>query len=132
VEHSWGEHVGELELRLAAADQIGVFAAAVRALGELLAGEDGAGAQEWFDVSAEDGDRATLLAAWLDELIFLAEHDGVVPVTVEDIVLEPALIRARLGGYRGEPPHLVKAVTYHRLAFEPHEDGWRATVVLDV
>lgn len=132
VTYSWGEHVGELELRLAAAEEPGVFAAAVHAMGELLGSEDGGDAEEWFEVSAAGADRAVLLAAWLEELIFLAEHHGAVPVVVEDVVLEPARIRARLGAYRGDPPHLVKAVTYHRLAFEPHADGWRATVVLDV
>jgi SHS2 domain-containing protein len=132
ADYSWGEHVGELELRLVAADEAGVFAAAVRALGDLLAGDDGGAAREWFEIGAEGSDRAVLLAAWLDELVFLAEHDGIVPVAVTDVVLEPARVRARVGGYRGEPPHLVKAVTYHRLAFEPHEGGWSATLVLDV
>jgi SHS2 domain-containing protein len=130
--YTWGEHVGELELRMDAADEAGVFAAAVRAMAELLGGGGGADVREWIAVSAEGADRAVLLAAWLEELIFLAEHDGVVPLTAEDIVLQPGSVAARVGGYRGEPPHLVKAVTYHRLAFEPHERGWRATVVLDV
>jgi SHS2 domain-containing protein len=130
--YAWGEHVGELELRLAAADEAGVFAAAVGALGELLADDDGGGTREWFAIEAEGGDRAVLLAAWLEELIFLAEHEGIVPVAVTDVVVEPARVRGRVGGYRGEPPHLVKAVTYHRLAFEPDDGGWHATVVLDV
>jgi SHS2 domain-containing protein len=129
--HSWGEHVGEVELRLSASDEVGVFAAAVDALGEMLA-DDSGDAREWVEIEAEGTDRAVLLAAWLEELIFLAEHDGIIPVAVRDVVLEPARIRAAVGGYRGAPPHLVKAVTYHRLAFEPHEGGWRATVVLDV
>ena len=129
--YRWGEHVGELELRLDAADEQGVFAAAVGAMAELL-GDDGGETQEWFDLSAEGGDRATLLAAWVEEIVFLAERDGVIPATVQDIALEPASIRARVGGYRGHPPHLVKAVTYHRLTFEPSDNGWRANLVLDV
>jgi SHS2 domain-containing protein len=129
--HEWGDHVGELELRLGAADEAGVFAAAVQALGELL-GEGGRDTRDWVEVRAEGTDRATLLAAWLEELIFLAERDGLVPLAVRDLVLEPARIRAAVGGYLGRPPHLVKAVTYHRLTFAPHEDGWRATLVLDV
>jgi protein archease len=132
VGHSWGEHIGELELRLDAADEAGVFAAAVAAMGELLAGDEDGDAQEWLDVVAEGDDRAVLLAAWIDELVFLAEHDGVVPATVKDIVLAPTSVRGSVGGYRGHPPHLVKAVTYHRLAFEPATTGWQANVVLDV
>ena len=129
--YRWGEHVGELELRLDAPDEPGVFAAALAALGELL-GEDEGAVQEWFEVTAEGADRGALLAAWLEELIFLAEHEDVVPVTAADIALEPGRVRARVGGYRGQPPHLVKAVTYHGLAFAPRDGGWEATIVLDV
>jgi SHS2 domain-containing protein len=132
VGHRWGEHVGELELHLDGADEAAVFASAVAALGELLAADEAGRADEWFDVSAEGDDRAVLLAAWLDELVFLAEHERVVPVDVAELALARTSIRARVGGHRADPPHLVKAVTYHRLAFEPGDRGYRATVVLDV
>jgi SHS2 domain-containing protein len=129
--HAWGEHVGELELRLEAPDERSVFLAAVDAMRELL-GDDGDGPRASFDVTAEGRERAVLLAAWIEELVFLAEHDGVVPVAVSDLVLGPASVRAQVSGYRGSPPHLVKAVTYHRLRFEADGTGWRANVVLDV
>ncbi|MGH2946185.1 MAG: archease [Solirubrobacteraceae bacterium] len=129
----WADHVGELELRVDAADEAGVFVEALHALGELLAGDEAAAAgRERFDVAADGAGRAVLLAAWLEELNFLAETEGVVPVDAEELVLEPEQVRARLVGYRGRPPHLVKAVTYHRLSFEPHDGGWQAVVVLDV
>ena len=131
--YRWGEHVGELELRVDAPDEDGVFAAATAALGELLGGEGARGAEEWFDVAAEGGDPAGLLAAWLEELVFLAEHDGVVPVAVAGLRVDGSSVRGRVGGYRSDPPHLVKAVTYHRLAFAPAAaGGYEATVVLDV
>jgi SHS2 domain-containing protein len=136
--HDWGEHVGELELRVTAPAEAGVFAEAALALGELLGEEDDAapvGALEWRHVGAgaDAADRGALLAAWLDELVFLAETDGFVPAAVEDVVLGPGAVRARVGGRRGAPPHLVKAVTYHRLAFAPAaEGGWHAVAVLDV
>jgi SHS2 domain-containing protein len=134
--HDWAEHVGELELRVTAASEPEVFAEAALALGELLAEEDDAGpgaALEWRDVGARAPDRGALLAGWLDELVFLAETEGFVPAAVEDVVLGPGAVRTRVGGRRGSPPHLVKAVTYHRLAFEPAPGGgWRAVAVLDV
>jgi SHS2 domain-containing protein len=132
AEHSWAEHVGELELHLLADDEAGVFAAAVGAFGELLSDEADGEIEEWQEVSAEGADRPVLLAAWLEELVFLAEHHGFVPTTVRDLRLDPTAVGGRVGGYRGRPPHLVKAVTYHRLAFERHEGRWRATLVLDV
>jgi SHS2 domain-containing protein len=127
--YGWAEHVGELELWVEAPDEAAVFAEALRALCELLASE---GAPERREVTAEGEDRAVLLAAWLEELCFLAETEGFVPETVEDLVLEPRGIRAQVAGVRGSPPHLVKAVTYHRLSFEPVDGGWRAVTVLDV
>ena len=130
--YGWTEHVGELELWVEAADEPGVFAEALRALADVLG--DGAvdGEREWRDVVAAGADRAVLLAAWLEELNFLAETEGFVPETAEQLALEPGRVRARVGGRLGAPPHLVKAVTYHRLAFERAGDGWRAVAVLDV
>lgn len=128
---SWGEHVGELELSIAAATEEEVFAEAVRAVGELLCdGEPQV--REWRDMSVEGADRAVLLAEWLGELAFLAETEGFVPATVEELALAPAGLRARVGGQPGSPPHLIKAVTYHALRFAPAQGGWRAHVVLDV
>jgi SHS2 domain-containing protein len=55
-----------------------------------------------------------------------------VPGSVARLELEGNVLGATVAGHRGEPPHLVKAVTYHRLEFEPGGEGWRARVVLDV
>jgi SHS2 domain-containing protein len=130
VSFGWAEHVGELELWVEAPDEATVFAEALRALHELL-GEGYAG-EEWREVTAHGEDRAALLAAWIEELCFLAETEGFVPEAAEHVALEPASVRARVRGRRGSPPHLVKAVTYHRLAFGPSGGGWRAVAVLDV
>jgi SHS2 domain-containing protein len=127
----WGEHVGELELSIEAATEDAVFVEAVNAIAELLAdGEPGP--LEWREVSVEGTERAVLLAEWLAELAYLAETEGFVPAAVERLALEPDLVRARLGGRRGSPPHLIKAVTYHGLRFEPAPGGWRAHLVMDV
>jgi SHS2 domain-containing protein len=129
----WAEHVGELELRVEAPDEARVFTEALRALGEMLAGGDHAtGGAERFEVTAEGADRAVLLAAWLEELNYVAESEGLVPVAAEELALERQRLRGRVRAYRGDPPHLVKAVTYHRLSFEPCDGGYRAVVVLDV
>lgn len=132
--YRWGEHVGELELEVRADDEAGVFAEAVRALGELLGDGDAPADTERFELVAEAGDRAGLWAAWLEEVNYLAESAGVVPVSAEQIALAPGRVHGRVRGYRTDPPppHLVKAVTYHRLAFERCERGWWARGVLDV
>jgi SHS2 domain-containing protein len=131
--YGWAEHTGELELWLTAASAPEVFEDALLAVAELLADEDAdAGTPESRLIAVEGGDHARLLAAWLEELAFLAETDGFVPERAEELALAPASISARVIGHRGAPPHLIKAVTMHRLAFEPEGAGWRARVVLDV
>jgi SHS2 domain-containing protein len=128
--YGWGEHVGELELWVTAVSEEAVFLEALRALGELLGNEGGESQSR--DVAVAACDRALLFAGWLEELVFLAETEAFVPDALEELALSPGALRARVLGHRGAPPHLVKAVTLHRLAFEPDDDGWRARVVLDV
>jgi SHS2 domain-containing protein len=133
VPYGWGEHTGELELWVTAASEAEVFVEALRAVAELLSSEEGeTGAPEARLIAIEGGDHARLLVGWLEELAFLAETEGLVPEHAEELRLAPAGVSARIVGHIGSPPHLIKAVTLHRLAFEPEGDGWRARVVLDV
>jgi SHS2 domain-containing protein len=131
--YRWIEHTSELELHVEADTDRAVLEDATRALRELLRGDrDSDGELVERQVTVDADDRAQLLAAWLDELVFLAETQAVVPERVEFDSLDERGLRARVTGRRGDPPHLVKAVTYHRLRFERSGDGWEATVVLDV
>ena len=129
--YEWDEHVGELGLRVRAATEADVFAEAAAAMGELL-GDAPAGAEEWRAVEVRGDDLDVLFAAWLEELAFLAETEGFVPAAVRDLDLGPGVVRAQVGGRRASPPHLVKAVTYHGLAFGHDGDGWSARALLDV
>ncbi len=136
--YHWVEHTGELELRIDADSEEHALREATAALAELLADDkedaEGAAAREplVLDVSLSAPDRPGLLADWLSELVFLAETEGFVPESVRSLELEGARVTAQVQGHRGDPRHLVKAVTLHRLAFERSDGGWRATVVLDV
>jgi SHS2 domain-containing protein len=133
--YGWAEHVGELELWIEAPTREAVLADGLRALGALLADDEDAVADaqtEAHEIALEGDDLPVLLADWLAELAFLAETEGFVPEAVDELVLSADGLRARVRGRRAAPPHLVKAVTYHRLAFAPHEGGWRATALLDV
>jgi SHS2 domain-containing protein len=131
--YGWGEHTGELELWVTGPSEAEVFAEALRAMAELLGDEDGeARVVAAHAVVVEGADRARLLAGWLEELAFLAETEGLVPERAEELRVAPGAVSARVVGFRGAPPHLIKAVTLHRLAFDRSADGWRARVVLDV
>lgn len=129
--YRWVEHTGELELELEASTERGLFEAALEAMRELLSdGEDPQRLELGVELSGRD--RAALLADWLGELAVLAETQGLVPERLTVFELEEDGLRAMVEGWEGDPPHLVKAATYHRLRFERAADGWRARVVLDV
>jgi SHS2 domain-containing protein len=128
--YRWIDHTAELELEIEADSAEAVIGDAVAALRELLGGGEGAVVARVVEVAA--GDRAALLAAFVEELVFLAESEALVPAGVRAVDLGETRLRAEVELERGDPPHLVKAVTYHRLAFERDGDGYRATAVLDV
>jgi SHS2 domain-containing protein len=130
--YRWVDHTGELELEIGAESEEGTLREAVAALRELLSEDAELGEPLVLDVSLSAPDRPGLLADWLTELVFLAETEGFVPQDVRSLELEGNRVTAQVEGHRGDPRHLVKAVTLHRLAFEPVDGGWRATVVLDV
>ena len=128
------EHTGELEVEIEAPTEQGVFEDGFEAMRELLGGAGGPGdaPARSREVSLAGTDRAALLAEWLAELAFIAESEGLVPERLAALELAEDGLRAVVEGSEGAPPHLVKAATYHRLALERSENGWRATVVLDV
>jgi SHS2 domain-containing protein len=135
--HRWVDHAAELELELEATSERGVFEEALAALGELLAErtawEGQAGPEPASHrVSASAPDHATLLAEWLGELAYLAESEGFVPCRVERMELTATAVDADVVGNRASPPHLVKAVTYHRLGMWEEDETWRARVIFDV
>ncbi len=128
--YEWVDHTAELELRIEAPSEELVLHAAMEALAELLG--PAAGSSQTHELEVKAADRAALLAEWLEELVFLAETESFVPLSA-DIALYNTSLRAVVSGQTGEPRPLVKAVTYHGLAFEQRSDGvWRARVVLDV
>lgn len=129
--YRWVDHTAEVELEIEAPTEREVLAEALAALGELL-GFAGAVADEHRTIAVSAADRPALLASWLEELVFLAESDGFVATRLESLDLRDDSLQAAVGGALGEPPPLVKAVTYHRLEFAPTERGYFARVVFDV
>ena len=133
--HTFEEHTGEVRLRLRGPDLVSLFEEAASALAELMLG-DGPhgiiGPPERVVVRAPD--REALLAAWIDELVFLSETKKRVWVEakvnrISDVEL--------FGLVRGVEPKAirtaVKAATMHDLQISSIDSGsFEATVVLDV
>jgi SHS2 domain-containing protein len=130
VTYEWVDHTGEMELRIAADSEAGVFAEALAAYRELGGGE---GEEEAVaEIGLNGVDRADLLAQWLDELVYLADTRGFIPERILDVEVWPDALRATVAGRVGSPSPLVKAVTYHGLGFTFDGTRWHAQVVLDV
>lgn len=125
------DHTAELELQLEAGTREGVLTEAVAALGELLGGSGGTTLVR-RDVHATAADDAALLAAWLDELVFLAETEGFVPERAEGVRMNGHAASGIVEGRLGTPPHLVKGVTYNDLELRFDGRAWTGRVVLDV
>lgn len=131
------EHTADVGLRARARTAEELF----EALGEGLATLQGA----WFPGEGTVGrvmlvvapDRAALLVAWLDELLYVQEsEDAVFGSIVVDLVRETRLeaqVTLAPRGDRSLEGVGVKAATYHRLEVAREPDGtWVAQVYLDV
>ena len=82
-------------------------------------------------VAIEAHDLPTLLARWLDELVFLSETDGLVANSAV-ISLDGTRLTASVRGATGTPRPLVKGATLHGLQFRQRDGTWCGRVVLDV
>ena len=132
AEHRWIDHTAEVELRIEAGSPEAVLREALAAVAELL-GEPDRGretASERIELTAAD--RPALLAAWVEELAFLAETRGLICERVEALEAGEDSLRAKVELRPGEAAHLVKAITYHGLRFEREGERWVAAAVLDV
>ena len=129
----WVDHTSELELHVRATSPAGAVTEATEALGEILGEPDQDAEPVSRPLEVQARDPAGLLAAWLEEVVFLAEHDALIARSARDLELAGERLRGRVLAVPGRPSNLVKAVTYHRLALEAVDDGaWRGRVVLDV
>jgi SHS2 domain-containing protein len=125
------EHTAEHELEIESDSAEGVLRDALLAFAELADAGDGGGQPVEQRVELEASDLPALLASWLEELVFLSEAEGLVPVDA-DVRLDGLRLSAVVRGRRGEPRPIVKAVTLHRLRFGQRNGAWRGRVVLDV
>ena len=83
------------------------------------------------EMEIQEGDKESLLVAFLSELIYEAGNG--IYFRALNLQVEEKELHARLAGF----PILrqqrdIKAVTYHQASVEKTEDGWKARVVFDV
>lgn len=84
-------------------------------------------------VEVEGFDRETLLVNWLNEILYLRETTGeaYTGFEIEELAERRLKGRLRIGRATGHRGH-IKAVTFHNLQLQQTDDGWEATIVVDV
>ena len=127
---TWESHGAEEQLHVTAGSPEQVVVEAVAAFSRLVERDPG-GEPAAHELAVSGPDRASMLVALLEELIFLTETEGFVADDTE-ATFEENRLRVALRGRRTAVDPLVKAATYHGLSFDRQEDAWHARVVLDV
>lgn len=128
------EHTADWSIRVRADDLPGLFARAAQGMAYLLAGDLAAvPLTHTKQVTVEGYDAVDLLVAWLTELAYHTEQDGLVFTAIDVLDLSPESLTATVRG--GRPRELlkhIKAVTYHDLSIRDTGDGLETTIVFDV
>ena len=130
------EHTADVGLRLTGSSPEEIFEAAGEGVATLLgAWFPGPGVEKSVETTASD--RAALLAAWIDDLLYLHEAEGVVFTGFDVSEADETHLIGRVLVAPEEGRELegvgIKAATYHRLRFERRDDGtWVAEIYVDV
>ena len=128
------DHTSEVTLRLHAPTFAGLFVQATLGFLSLVPERcRGRRRDVWRDFELDEGDGASTLVAWVNELVFHGEAELWIPCDVE---LEPdgasgVRIRARVLEL-DEPFVKVKAATLHDAEIGSHDDGISVDVTLDI
>lgn len=131
------DHTADIGLKVWGSTAAEVFEEAGRGLFSLVCDPLHVGELETVDLELEAEATDLLLAAWLNELLYIFEVRRLVLTEFEVLELQDRRVRARVAG---EPldtgRHVmcggVKAATLHELRLEQRDDGWEGFVLLDV
>ena len=88
-------------------------------------------------IEVEAPDREALLVSWLNYLLYLYDVDAFLGRIFEIVELSDERLHALARGEAFDPERhvaktAVKAATYHHLEITPRNQGWQATVILDL
>lgn len=126
------EHTADWELKVWGPDLPSLFEQAARGMYVLKGSRLVDGPRVEREIELQAPDRESLLVAFLAELLFLEEVEGLGFDTFE-IQLEGDGLSARMSGAPvASPGKDIKAVTYHNLAIRETERGFETNLVFDV
>ena len=124
-------------MRVFGADLGELFAHAAWGLFDLMTDARSIEPSDSRRLAVEATDLEDLLVRWLGELLYTYDTERFLTANVTFHTLEPTCLQATLWGETfdaGRHPidTEIKAVTYHQVAVEHLEAGWRARVIFDI
>ncbi len=113
------------------------FAHAAQGMFSIMVNLDGVREVERRSIAVAGHDWPSLLVAWLSELLYFLDVDGLVFRRFEIEEMQPYSLKASAHGEKIDRQRHklgpgVKAVTYHMLEVGEDEGGYRVRVLLDI
>jgi len=113
------------------------FAHAAEGMFSIMVNLDGVRETEQRSIAVAARDWAGLLVAWLSELLYYSDVEGLLFKRFEVQDFRPYALRAVAFGepvdrQRHELGPGVKAITRHMLEIDERPEGWRVQVLLDI
>jgi SHS2 domain-containing protein len=130
------DHTADVGVRAWGPDLPAAFAHAARGLFSLLVPLAAVRETTAREIAVAAGDPESLLVAWLDELLFVFETEGLVFARFEVALPSATTLAATAHGEPFDPARhrggvVVKAATYHQIAVDPGPPA-RVQVILDI
>jgi SHS2 domain-containing protein len=131
------DHTADIGIRVWADDVKGLFEEAARALFDIITDRATVIVRLERKVAVQGSGHEELLVAWLSELLYLHEVEGLLFCDFSLMQVEQGMAT---GVARGERFHEgrhriktgVKAVTYHQLEIKEQDGRWHAQVIFDI
>ncbi len=127
------EHTADWAYRVRGKNLAELFIQAALGLYTLVGMQLASGERVTRSLQLKAIDRESLLVAWLNELLYFHESEGLGFERLEIQHLDETSIQAKVTGATTQQwLKDIKAVTYHNLAIRETESGLEVTLVLDV
>lgn len=131
------DHTGDIGIVVTAPDRGQLYERAAWGLFSVLTNPSAVEPREAHAVTVDGTDPEDLMVKWLSELNFLhvTQHVLFSRFTIDD--LDDTRLAATAWGEPVDPDRHtvyteVKAITYHQLAIEETDDGWRVQIIFDM
>lgn len=131
------DHTADLGIRVWVDDVKGLFEEAAKALFDIITDLTKVEAHVKREIVVRGSDREELMVAWLSELLYLHEVEGLLFCDFSITEIDEGTVSGVANGEEFDKARHsikteVKAVTYHQLEVKEHGGRWQAQVIFDI